>query len=89
MFTAIFNVYLINYSFFFIVVNGQTIVSTSVIEEGGSYTVTCDASRSGVPPSVTSIVSLAIAYTSGTAPIATYARYIIISQPNNSTVRIV
>ncbi|XP_059161517.1 uncharacterized protein LOC131944733 [Physella acuta] len=76
------------FGFFFlwksIAVNGQTLVSASVIKEGGTFTVTCDASRAGVPTTATTVVSLVIGWTAGTAVPTTFARYRLFPSPYNS-----
>ncbi|XP_059161486.1 uncharacterized protein LOC131944708 [Physella acuta] len=65
--------------------SGQTIISPSEIEEGGAFTVTCDASRAGVPEGAATISRLTISWTNGTAPPTTYARYRLFPAPYSST----
>ncbi|XP_059161468.1 uncharacterized protein LOC131944690 isoform X1 [Physella acuta] len=62
----------------------DTLVSPSVIEEGGTFTVTCDASRAGVPTSVISIVSLTIASSNGGTEPKTLARNRLYPPPYQS-----
>ncbi|XP_059165295.1 uncharacterized protein LOC131947911 [Physella acuta] len=69
---------------------GQTfndkIVSPSVVEAGGSFTLKCDASRAGVPVDVTTVAMLIISWKFGakTEKLAHYYTYI---EPNISTFR--
>ncbi|XP_059155130.1 uncharacterized protein LOC131940487 [Physella acuta] len=61
------------------------IVSPGDVPEGESFTVTCDASRAGVPENETKISSLSI-YKSTTmeTPKTTYAKYETFRYPNTS-----
>ncbi|XP_059165310.1 uncharacterized protein LOC131947925 [Physella acuta] len=65
--------------------NVNDIVNPSVIVEGESFTVTCDATRAGVPSSATTVSNLYIAWTNGTAPPTTYARYRTYNPPYNDS----
>ncbi|XP_059161505.1 uncharacterized protein LOC131944724 [Physella acuta] len=62
-------------------VHGQKIVSPNVIEEGGTFTVTCGASHAGVPTTASTVVSLAIGWAAGTTLPTTIARYRLFSTP--------
>ncbi|XP_059149108.1 uncharacterized protein LOC131936212 [Physella acuta] len=63
-------------------VNGQSsrddIVSPSVVEARGTFTVTCDASRAGVPTNATTVAHLFITHRRGTIyrDLAIYSIYI-------------
>ncbi|XP_059164027.1 uncharacterized protein LOC131946978 [Physella acuta] len=46
---------------------GQAIVDKSVIEDGGTFTVTCDATRAGVPTTTVDYVSSLVLLIKGTA----------------------
>ncbi|XP_059146641.1 uncharacterized protein LOC131934597 [Physella acuta] len=65
-------------------VYSKDIVSTSVIVEGGTFTVTCDASRAGVPPNISTVSNLFIGWTNGTTPPIIYAEYRTFIKPYNT-----
>ncbi|XP_059149085.1 uncharacterized protein LOC131936188 [Physella acuta] len=70
------------------------LISPSVAETGGTFTVTCDASRAGVPTTATTVRTLVIEWSDGTQQLKPLARYghngtqyeaktsVILSSPN-------
>ncbi|XP_059161331.1 uncharacterized protein LOC131944629 [Physella acuta] len=59
----------------------KAIVNPTVIQEGKKFTVICDASRAGVPTTVSSIDSLSIDWSNGTGDPVTFASNQIHSLP--------
>lgn len=53
----------------------EAIVSPIDIHEGGSFTVTCEASRAGVPDEINTIRELEIAYAENDNSLISYAVY--------------
>lgn len=67
--------------------SSENIVSPSEITIGESFTVTCDATRAGVPENVTTVYKLAIAWRNVRAQPVTYARYRTFFPPYSLQVR--
>ncbi|XP_059149088.1 uncharacterized protein LOC131936191 [Physella acuta] len=51
------------------------LISPSVVETGGTFIVTCDASRAGVPTTATTVRTLMIEWSDGTQQLKPLARY--------------
>ncbi|XP_059157197.1 uncharacterized protein LOC131941745 [Physella acuta] len=59
----------------------NTLLSTDVVEDGLSFTVTCDSSRAGIPANAATVKTMYIAWTNGTEMPINLARYDIRTNP--------
>ncbi|XP_059149084.1 uncharacterized protein LOC131936187 [Physella acuta] len=64
----------------------ETLVNPKAVDVGGSFTVTCDASRAGVPTNATTILSLTVARRDGEKEPITLARYNTLTFPYESSI---